>query len=196
MSKASIISGVGRRLKFRRRQCSIRHFSTRALSVASSRHNACDFFTWREGVTVPDMFILTLIKFVAARRRRSRFNQACLDTILTTLQPLVEKTFMAAPIKSPMTGEIWHLTIDDLFAPLPEAVRLGGPGPFVINLSTSTAPIAVPVKGFADCGHTHVYQMQRTEDRRTRYRLRLGPFDNEDEADAVLNKGRDVYPGA
>ncbi len=101
---------------------------------------------------------------------------------------------MAAPIKSPMTGEIWHLTIDVLVAPLPEAVRLGGSGPFVINLSSSTAPIAMPVKGFADCGHAHVYQVQRTEDQRVRYRLRLGPFDNEDEADAVLNKVRDVIP--
>ena len=32
---------------------------TRARSVASSRHNACDFFTWRHGVTVPDVFSLT-----------------------------------------------------------------------------------------------------------------------------------------
>ncbi len=41
-----------------------------------------------------------------------------------------------------------------------------------------------------------MYQIQRQEDRRLRYRLRLGPFANEDEADAVLKKVRDVYPGA
>jgi hypothetical protein len=41
-----------------------------------------------------------------------------------------------------------------------------------------------------------VYQIQRTEDRRVRYRLRLGPFSTEDEADAVLAKVRDIYPSA
>ncbi len=103
---------------------------------------------------------------------------------------------MAAPKNTPMTGEIWHLTIDDLLAPLPETTRLGGPGPFVINLSASTAPITVPAKSIAGCEQAHMYQLQRTEDRRPRYRLRLGPFSSEDEADAVLMMVRDIYPGA
>jgi len=103
---------------------------------------------------------------------------------------------MAAPKNTPMTGEIWHLTIDDLLAPLPEATRLGGPGIFVINLSASTAPITVPAKSIAGCEQAHMYQLQRTEDRRPRYRLRLGPFSSEDEADAVLMMVRDIYPGA
>lgn len=103
---------------------------------------------------------------------------------------------MAAPTNTPMTGEIWHLTIDDLLAPLPEVTRLGGPGPFVINLSASTAPITVPAKSIAGCEQAHLYQLQRTEDRRPRYRLRLGPFSSEDEADAVLMIVRDIYPGA
>jgi hypothetical protein len=95
-----------------------------------------------------------------------------------------------------LTGEIWHLSIDDLLAPLPESARLGGSGPFVINLSASTAPVALPAKAIADCQHAHVYQVQRMEDRRMRYRLRLGPFATEDEADAILKKARDIYPGA
>jgi hypothetical protein len=103
---------------------------------------------------------------------------------------------MAAPINNPLTGDIWHLCIDDLLAPLPEKARLGGPGPFVINLSASTAPIDLPANGIAGCQHSHVYQLQRTEDRRPRYRLRLGPFASEDEADATLKKVRDIYPGA
>jgi hypothetical protein len=103
---------------------------------------------------------------------------------------------MAAPTNTPVTGEIWHLTIDDLLAPLPEVARLGGPGPFVINLSASTAPIALPAKSIAGCEQAHMYQLQRTEDRRPRYRLRLGPFDSEDEADAILKIVRDIYPGA
>jgi len=65
---------------------------------------------------------------------------------------------MAAPKNTPMTGEIWHLTIDDLLAPLPEATRLSGPGPFVINLSASTAPITVPAKSIAGCEQAHMYQ--------------------------------------
>jgi hypothetical protein len=103
---------------------------------------------------------------------------------------------MAAPTNTSLTGEIWHLSIDDLLAPLPEVARLGGPGPFVINLSASTAPIALPGKGIAGCEQAHMYQLQRTEDRRPRYRLRLGPFGSEDEADAILKIVRDIYPGA
>src|SRR5579863_8073232 len=104
---------------------------------------------------------------------------------------------MAGQMKSPSTGDIWHLSIDDLFAPLPEKSRLGGPGPFVINLSASTAPIDLPSKDFVGYGYTaHIYQIQRTEDHRTRYRLRLGPIANEDDADAILKHVRDVYPGA
>jgi SPOR domain len=105
------------------------------------------------------------------------------------------KTFMAVPTNTPLTGESSHLSVDDLLAPLPETARLGGPGPFVINLNASSAPISVPMKGIAGC-HAYVYQVQRMEDRRPRYRLRLGPFTNEDEADTILKKVRDVYPGA
>jgi len=103
---------------------------------------------------------------------------------------------MAAPIDTALSGDIWHLGIDDLFAPLPETIRLGGPGPFVINLTTSSAPIALPAKSIAGCEYAQLYQLQRIEDRRPRYRLRVGPFASEDEADAILKIVRDVYPGA
>jgi len=103
---------------------------------------------------------------------------------------------MATPMNSPLTGDIWHLSIDDLLEPLSEAPRLGGPGPFVINLSASTAPISQPIKGIVGCPDAHVYQILRTEDRRVRYRLRLGPFASEDDAEVVLNKVRDIYPSA
>ena len=103
---------------------------------------------------------------------------------------------MGTPINSPLTSEIWHLTIDDLLEPLPASPRLGGPGPFVINLSASTAPISVPMKSVAEHPGTHVYQIQRTEDRRVRYRLRLGPFETEAEAEALLATVREIYPSA
>jgi hypothetical protein len=103
---------------------------------------------------------------------------------------------MATPINAPAAGEIWHLSIEDLFAPVQTASRLGGDGPFVINLSVSTAPISIPTKPFAGCADAHVYQIQVTEDGRMRYRLRLGPFASEDEADAILAEVRETYPGA
>jgi hypothetical protein len=103
---------------------------------------------------------------------------------------------MRTSASTPLTGEIWHLTIDDLLAPLPETLRLGGPGPFVINLSASTAPISLPMKSITERADVHLYQIQRTEDRRVRYRLRLGPFDREDDAEAVLAAVREIYPSA
>lgn len=103
---------------------------------------------------------------------------------------------MATPIDTASNGDIRHVSIDDLLAPLPETPRLGGPGPFVINLSTSTAPINVPDTRISGGRHAHVYQIQRSEDRRMRYRLRLGPFTHEDEAITVLDLVRQVYPTA
>src|ERR1700743_2335650 len=103
---------------------------------------------------------------------------------------------MAPPINAPVAGEIWHLSIEDLFQQVQEAPRLGGDGPFVINLSVSTAPINLPTKPFRSRQDAHVYQIQVTEDGRTRFRLRLGPFKTEDEADAMLAEVRDTYPGA
>jgi hypothetical protein len=133
---------------------------------------------------------------VAAERRRSRFHSAHFVNILST-RTVPGKGFMATPINAPMAGEIWHLSIEDLFQPVQEAPRLGGDGPFVINLSVSTAPINVPTKAFTNSPlDALVYQIQVTEDGRTRYRLRLGPFASEDEADAILAEVRDTYPGA
>lgn len=102
---------------------------------------------------------------------------------------------MAAPINTPLNVDMWHLSIDDLLAPLPEVSRLGGSGPFVINLSVSTAPISLPATRIAG-QQAHVYQIQRVEDGRTRYRLRLGPFADEDTANSILAVVREIYPSA
>jgi hypothetical protein len=99
-------------------------------------------------------------------------------------------------MKTPLNADIWHLSIDDLLAPLPETSRLGGTGPFVINLSVSTAPINVPAKLIAGREHAQMYQIQRIEDGRTRYRLRFGPFADEDIANAILATVREIYPSA
>jgi hypothetical protein len=83
-----------------------------------------------------------------------------------------------------------------LSAPLSAMPRLGGPGPFVINLATAGTPTALPHERLTSFPGTQVYQLQRNEDRRVRYRLRLGPFLVEDAADAALLKVRELYPGA
>jgi hypothetical protein len=103
---------------------------------------------------------------------------------------------MATPMNTPLNADIWHLSIDDLLAPLPETSRLGGAGPFVINLSVSTAPINVPTKPIAGRDHAQMYQIQRIEDGRPRYRLRFGPFADEDIANAILATVREIYPSA
>ena len=74
--------------------------------------------------------------------------------------------------------------------------RLGGVGPFVINLHASTAPIDVPAKSPAGTEQARLYRIQRVDDGRVRYRLRLGTFATEDEAEAVLAKVRLEYPCA
>ena len=103
---------------------------------------------------------------------------------------------MATPTNTPLADDVWDLSIDDLLALMPEIVRLGGSGPFVINLSASSAPISLPTERIAASPHAHVYRVQRTEDGRLRYRLRVGPFASEDEVDAILPMVREVYPGA
>ena len=103
---------------------------------------------------------------------------------------------MATRANAPIAGEIWHLSIEDLFAPVREPKRLGGDGPFVINLSGSTAPIDLPKRPFDVCPDAHIYLIEATEDGRIYYRLRLGSFVFEDDADALLQAVRDIYPAA
>jgi hypothetical protein len=74
--------------------------------------------------------------------------------------------------------------------------RLGGVGPFVINLHASTAPIVLPAKSPVGGEQARLYRIQRVDDGRVRYRLRFGPFATEDEAEAVLAKVRLEYPCA
>jgi hypothetical protein len=89
-----------------------------------------------------------------------------------------------------------HLSLDDLFAPLPDYSMLGGSGPYVINLSSSSVPISLPNNGIAVAPNTRVYQIRCVDDRSVRYRLRLGPFVTETQANAVLAVVRDNYPAA
>lgn len=85
---------------------------------------------------------------------------------------------------------------DGLAAQPTEMPRLGGAGPFVINLASSGVPMKLPEDLLASFPGTRLYRLKRTEDRRVRYRLRLGPFSGEDAADAALHKLRESYPSA
>jgi hypothetical protein len=67
---------------------------------------------------------------------------------------------------------------------------------FVINLSASMAPLVQVAKSLPGFESYRLYQVARREDGRTRYRLRLGFFTSEADADAVLNSVRDSYPTA
>ena len=102
---------------------------------------------------------------------------------------------MARVIKVQASDDIWHLSIEDLLAPPREPARTAGPGPFVINLRTSTATIGSPPKGLLPIDRVHVYQLMRDHDGRPQFQLRLGIIESELEADALLSMVRDALPG-
>jgi hypothetical protein len=108
----------------------------------------------------------------------------------------LRKEGVARVIKVQASDDIWHLSIEDLLAPTKEPARTAGPGPFVINLRTSTATIGSPPKGLLPFDRLHVYQLTRVHDGRTQFQLRLGIIESELEADALLSMVREHYPGA
>jgi hypothetical protein len=67
---------------------------------------------------------------------------------------------------------------------------------FLINLYASMAPVALPNKALPGLENYRLYQVSRREDGRTRYRVRLGFFATEAEAETVLEKVRAQYPTA
>lgn len=72
----------------------------------------------------------------------------------------------------------------------------GGFGPYVINLGASTTPFTMPSAALLNWEHLHVYQVQRVEEGRLRFRLRLGLIMSELEADVILAAVRQHYPFA
>ncbi len=67
---------------------------------------------------------------------------------------------------------------------------------FVINLCASMAPLAAAAKTLPGLEKYRVYPVSRAEDGRTRYRLRLGFFTSEADAEQALAAVRDQYPTA
>lgn len=67
---------------------------------------------------------------------------------------------------------------------------------FLINLCASMAPVQLASKSLPGLDSYRLYQVTRVEDGRTRYRLRLGFFPTQAEAEQVLAQVREQYPTA
>jgi len=78
----------------------------------------------------------------------------------------------------------------------PDAGSVPGTALFVINLCTSIAPVTAAGKSIPGLESYRLYQVARSEDGRTRHRLRLGFFISQEEADQALAMVRDSYPTA
>lgn len=69
-------------------------------------------------------------------------------------------------------------------------------GPFVINLCSSTTPMALAHPDSPELKRFSFFVSRRREDNRERFRLHMGYFATLAEAEDWLNVIRDVYPGA
>ena len=85
-------------------------------------------------------------------------------------------------------------------APVPEAgvdtSSDAGAGPFVINLTSSTTPMALAHPDSPELKRFSFFVSRRREDNRERFRLHMGYFSTLAEAEEWLNIIRDLYPGA
>ena len=71
-----------------------------------------------------------------------------------------------------------------------------GAGPFVINLTSSTTPMALAHPDSPELKRFSFFVSRRREDNRERFRLHMGYFSSLAEAEEWLNIIRDLYPGA
>jgi len=83
--------------------------------------------------------------------------------------------------------------------PTPSAVRAvpsASVGPYVINLSASTTPMALSKPTAPELARFTFFVSRRREDGRERFRLHMGYFSTRDEAEQLLAVIRDLYPAA
>ena len=69
-------------------------------------------------------------------------------------------------------------------------------GPFVINLSSSTTPVALSQPQDPELKRFNFFVSRRLEDGRERFRLHMGYFETLQDAEEWLGVVREVYPGA
>jgi hypothetical protein len=83
--------------------------------------------------------------------------------------------------------------------PIPEppvAMAAAEPESFVINLCSSTTPMALTQPQLAELKRYKFFVSRRLEDGRERFRLHMGYFDSLLQAEELLPVVRDIYPGA
>ena len=82
-------------------------------------------------------------------------------------------------------------TVGTSLSPKPVA-----PPRFVINLCASTTPVGLVHPTHAGLKRFTFFVSRRLEEGRERFRLHMGYFDTQEEAEKILDLVRDVYPAA
>ena len=94
------------------------------------------------------------------------------------------------------------MTPAENLAPLPESGAASSvepaveAGPFVINLCSSSTPMALPRADLPELKRFTFFVSRRFEEGRERFRLHMGFFATQAEADSWIALVRDIYPGA
>jgi hypothetical protein len=84
-------------------------------------------------------------------------------------------------------------------AGIAENIRVNNSGPdraFVINLCASTSPMALTPPNSPELKRYTFFVSRQREDGRERFRLHMGYFTSQQEAENLLAAVRDVYPAA
>src|ERR1700683_3578345 len=86
-----------------------------------------------------------------------------------------------------------HSTVEARGMTLPGAAPLNA---FVINLCSSTSPVALSPPDHAGLKRFSFFVSRRREESRERFRLHMGYFPSQEEAEKLLDIVREIYPGA
>ena len=81
-------------------------------------------------------------------------------------------------------------SVGNVFAPPPASPR------FVVNLCSSTSPVGLAQPTHAGLKRFTFFVSRRLEEGRERFRLHMGYFDTQEDAEKMLDLVRDVYPAA
>jgi hypothetical protein len=94
---------------------------------------------------------------------------------------------------------MWQSTEAAESGPPKSGARLPQPvanGNFVINLSASTTPVALVQPSHPDLKNFTFFVSRRREDRRERFRLHMGYFQSQQDAENLLEVVREIFPAA
>jgi len=76
------------------------------------------------------------------------------------------------------------------------AAAASNTGPFVLNLCSSTTPMALAQTDLPELKRFTFFVSRRFEEGRERFRLHMGYFDSQEDAERLLDIVREIYPGA